>query len=156
MSRIDHYHSANAPKANSLVPAVSAVVEDERGCVLLHRRRDNNTWSLLGGQLEVGESLSNAVRREVEEESGLDVIVERLIGVYSDPKHVIEYSNGEIRQQFSLCFACKASTGEIRVSDESTEVRFYTREEVSTIDIHPAQVVRLNDYWSNQAGAYVR
>jgi ADP-ribose pyrophosphatase YjhB (NUDIX family) len=124
--------------------------------VLLHRRRDNGTWSLLGGQLEIGESLVEAVRREVEEESGLNVTVERLIGVYSDPKHVIEYSDGEIRQQFSLCFACKASPGELRVSNESTEVRFCTREEISTMDIHPAQLIRLNDYWSNQAAAYVR
>ncbi|MEW9033144.1 MAG: NUDIX domain-containing protein, partial [Planifilum fimeticola] len=121
-------HQPDAPKPNSLVPAVSAVVTDSDGRILLHKRSDNFLWSLPGGAMELGESVEQAVIREVKEETGFDVEVLRCTGIYSDPGHVIAFSDGEVRQQFSICFACRIVGGELSVSSESVQVRFFTRE----------------------------
>src|SRR5690348_11427540 len=106
MQRIDHYHDPHAPQANTLIPAASAIIPNEKGAILLHSRRDNNLWALPGGTMEIGESIRQTIIREVEEETGLHVEPERVTGIYSDPKHVIEFPNGEMRQEFSICFTC--------------------------------------------------
>jgi ADP-ribose pyrophosphatase YjhB (NUDIX family) len=85
MSRIDYYDDPQAPPANSLVPAASAIVVDDLGRLLLHRRRDNDKWALPGGAMELGESLRECVVREVREETGFDVDVVGIVGTYSDP-----------------------------------------------------------------------
>ncbi len=73
MARIDYLNDSNAPRANSLVPAASAIVMNGEGKILLHRRSDNTLWGLPGGAMEVGESIGETVVREVKEETGLDV-----------------------------------------------------------------------------------
>jgi ADP-ribose pyrophosphatase YjhB (NUDIX family) len=137
MSRTDYYHDPNAPKANSLVPGASAIVADDEGRILMHRRSDNSRWALPGGVMDIGESIADTVVREVREETGLEVEPEYIVGVYSDPGHVFAYSNGEVRQQFSICFARRLVGGEIRVSDESTEVAFFAAADLDRLDIHP-------------------
>ncbi len=87
---------------NSLTPAASAVVTDEDGRILLHRRSDNDLWSIPGGAMEIGESIAETAVRETREETGLDVRPLYVVGVYSNPGHVVEYSDGEVRQQFSV------------------------------------------------------
>ncbi|RZU51828.1 ADP-ribose pyrophosphatase YjhB (NUDIX family) [Krasilnikovia cinnamomea] len=145
MSRIDYYDDPAAPTANSLVPAVSAVVRDERGRVLLQRRRDNDLWALPGGAMEIGESVGQAVAREVEEEAGYLVEPVYVIGVYSDPRHVFAYDDGEVRQEFSVCVAAEVRSGRLRVSDESTEVGWFTPDEAADLEMHPRIRVRLTD-----------
>jgi ADP-ribose pyrophosphatase YjhB (NUDIX family) len=125
--RTDYYHDPTAPKPNRIVPAVTAVVENAAGELLLHRRVDNELWGLPGGAVELGESVAQTVVREVKEETGLDVALTGLVGVYSDPHHVIAYADGEVRQQFSLCFAARLLGGMLAGSDESHEVRFVAR-----------------------------
>jgi mutator protein MutT len=73
MARIGHYNEPDAPKPNSMVPAVSAVVVNEAGDILLQRRSDNGFWALPGGAVELGESAGQAIVREVKEETGVDV-----------------------------------------------------------------------------------
>lgn len=156
LARKDYYHQPDAPEPNSLVPAVSAVVTDSEGKILLHKRSDNFLWSLPGGAMELGESVEQAVIREVKEETGFDVEVLRCTGIYSDPGHVIAFSDGEVRQQFSICFACRIVGGELSVSSESVEVRFFTKEELDRLDLHPAQRIRLEDFFAHQDRAFIR
>src|SRR6476620_9337085 len=125
MGRRDYYDDPDAPVANSLVPAASTIVVDDEGRVLLQRRRDNDMWALPGGKMELGESLGDCARRETLEETGIEVELIGIVGVYSDPKHVFSYDDGEVRQEFSICFLAKVRQGEILVSDESHEVRFF-------------------------------
>ena len=145
-SRTDYYHDPNAPKANSLVPGASAIVVDDQGRILMHRRRDNSRWALPGGVMDIGESIGDTVVREVQEETGLKVVPEYIVGVYSDPAHVFAYSDGEVRQQFSICFACHILGGEVTTSDESTEVGFFDATEIEALDVHPSIRLRLRHY----------
>ncbi len=108
MSRRDLLDDPNAPKANRLVPAASAIVADDEGRILLIKRTDNEYWSIPGGGMEPGESIAETVVREVREETGIEARVEKLLGVYSNPNHVSVYDDGEVRQQFSVCFLCRA------------------------------------------------
>lgn len=135
MTRIEHVDDPRAPKANSLVPAASAVVADEAGRVLLQRRTDNGLWSIPGGRMEIGETISETAVRETREETGLEVRPVRVVGIYSNPDHVVEYEDGEIRQQFSVCFACELVGGSIEISDESSEVGFFTSDEIKEMSM---------------------
>jgi ADP-ribose pyrophosphatase YjhB (NUDIX family) len=146
VSRTDYYHDPDAPRANSLVPGASAIVVDDQGRILMHRRSDNSRWALPGGVMDIGESIGDTVVREVREETGLEVVPEYIVGVYSDPGHVFAYSDGEVRQQFSICFACHLVGGEIQVSDESTEVAFFAPADLDQLDIHPSIRLRLQHY----------
>ena len=147
MTRIDHYHDPNAPRANSIVPAASAVVVDEGGRILLHRRTDNQLWSIPGGGMEVGETIAETVVREVQEETGLKVEPERLVGIYTNPHHVTAYDDGEVRQQFSICFACRVIGGQLLDrADESLEVGFYRPDEIEAMPMHPSIRLRIAHY----------
>jgi ADP-ribose pyrophosphatase YjhB (NUDIX family) len=151
MTRIEHYHDPEAPKANNLIPAASGVVTNERGEILLHRRSDNEYWSIPGGAMEPGETIRQTAIREIKEETGIDVEAGRLVGIYSDPNHVVEYSDGEVRQQFSVCFSCTPVGGELATSDESLDVGFFSPETIAEMPVHPSIRRRINDYLADRA-----
>jgi ADP-ribose pyrophosphatase YjhB (NUDIX family) len=142
MARKDYYDDPAAPAANAMVPAVTAVITDDDRLLLIHRT-DNDRWALPGGGVELGETVSDAVRREVKEETGIDVEVTGLVGIYSDPRHVIAYDDGEVRQQFSICFRARRTGGTLAGSSESSEVRWVPVGEVESLDMHPAQRLRV-------------
>jgi mutator protein MutT len=146
MVRIDHLDDPNAPKINSIIPAASAIIENDQGEILLHRRRDNNSWALPGGTMEFGESIAETVIREVKEETGLEVEPISLVGVYTDPNHVIEYTDGEVRQEFSLCFVCKFLSGNLQISEESHALQFFSPREIERLDMHPSIRKRIQHY----------
>ncbi|MFE2958095.1 NUDIX domain-containing protein [Nocardia tengchongensis] len=110
---------------------------DEAGRVLMQRRGDSGNWSLPGGIMELGETLEDCVIRETREETGLDIEITGLLGIYTDPEHVIEYADGEVRQEFAIVYYGRAIGGEIEVSHESTDVRFVSLDELSGLPVHP-------------------
>jgi 8-oxo-dGTP pyrophosphatase MutT (NUDIX family) len=156
MGRKDYYHEIDSPKPNSIVPAASAVVMDDKNRILLQKRRDNGLWSLPGGGMELGEFIEETIIREVKEETGYDVKVLKCIGIYTDPEHVIEYYDGEIRQQFSICFACEITGGSLEVSSESKEVEFISLDQIKNLEMHPAQRLRINDYLESREMTFIR
>lgn len=100
--RIDLYDDPVAPEANSS-PSVNVVVINDGGDMLLIRRSDNQNWRCLEGPIDLGESMVQAGVRETKEETGVDCKITGLVGIYTDPKHVILYtSNGEVRQESSI------------------------------------------------------
>jgi ADP-ribose pyrophosphatase YjhB (NUDIX family) len=155
VTRIDYYRDPNAPRANSLVPGASAIVADDEGNVLLHRRQDSGRWALPGGVMDIGESIAQCAEREVKEETGLTVKAYRLVGVYSDPDHVFAYGDGEVRQEFSVCFACRILGGNISKSDESLEVRFWPVQDLGGLNMHPSIHLRISHYRSGRAEAFI-
>jgi ADP-ribose pyrophosphatase YjhB (NUDIX family) len=146
MGRVDYYHDPNAPRANSLVPGASAVVVDNDGKILLQRRSDNARWALPSGVMDIGESIAQTITREVREETGLEVEPEYIVGIYTDPGHVFAYDDGEIRQQFSVCFACKIAGGKVQTSEESSEVALFAPEEIDDLDMHESIRLRIRHY----------
>src|SRR5438876_4756614 len=94
--------------------AVSALIF-EGGRVLLAHRRDIDWWNLPGGGMEVGETVEEAMCREVREETGLDVAVEYLVGIYSKPQ----------KQEVVLTFRCRVIGGKLSATEESRECRFF-------------------------------
>lgn len=143
MPKTDYLNDPRAPKANSLVVAVTVFVQDDVGRVLLIRRSDNRLWALPGGAQDLGESTAQAARREVEEETGLHVELTGVSGIYSDPGHVIAYDNGEVRQEFAICLRARPVGGALRTSDESSEVKWVEPEAIEGLPIHPSMLLRI-------------
>ncbi|MEU0691759.1 NUDIX hydrolase [Streptomyces uncialis] len=155
MSRTEYYDDPAAPRPNSLVVAASAVVTDDAGRVLLQRRRDSGLWALPGGGMEPDESLPGAAVREVREETGLDVAITGLVGTYTDPRHIIEYGDGEVRRQFNVCFRAQVIGGELAVSDESTELRWAAPDDLDGLPMHHTQRLRLTHFLENRSAPYL-
>ncbi len=155
MPRVDYLNDPDAPPANSVVPAVSAIVPDSDGRILLIRRTDNNYWSIPGGGLEPGESVRQATAREVMEETGIACEVTGLIGIYSDPNHVAAYDDGEVRQEFSICFIARMLGGTLTTSQESSEVRFVPATDILGYQMHPSIRLRVQHYLDGQAEPYI-
>ncbi|MFM9651988.1 NUDIX domain-containing protein [Streptomyces galilaeus] len=148
MGRRDYEDDPDAPAANSLVPAASVIVVDERQRILLQRRTDNGMWALPGGAMDIGESLPDCAIRETREETGLDIEVIGIVGTYTNPRHVFAYDDGEVRQEFSICFLARPIAGEITVSGESTAVRWVEPCDLDTLPMVPSIRKRVNDWRS--------
>ncbi|MGW4844288.1 NUDIX hydrolase [Nocardia brasiliensis] len=117
-------------------------------------RTDNGKHSIPGGGLEAGETVSDAVVREVKEETGIDVRVTDLVGIFSNPGHVIAYDDGEVRQEFSICFRAEPIGGELRTSRESSEVKWVAVADLSSLDIHPSISLRIEQGLKDSASPY--
>lgn len=143
MARTEYYDDPAAPVPNSLVVAAGAAVIDGEGRLLLQRRVDNGLWAMPGGTMEMTESLPQAAVREVREETGYEVEVTGLVGTYTDARHIIAYSDGEVRRQFNVCFRARVVGGEPAVSDESYEVRWFTPAETESLPMHHTQRLRV-------------
>ncbi|MEK0100194.1 NUDIX domain-containing protein [Streptomyces sp. A475] len=155
MARTEYYDDPSAPKPNSMVVAASAVVTDDRGRILLQRRSDNDLWALPGGGMDMTDSLPGTAVREVKEETGYDVEITGLVGTYTDPRHIIEYSDGEVRRQFNVCFRARIVGGSLAISDESTELRFVDPSEIGALPMHHTQRLRLTHYLENRTAPYL-
>jgi ADP-ribose pyrophosphatase YjhB (NUDIX family) len=145
--RIDYYDDPSAPKANSLVPSVNVVVVNDAGEMLMIRRTDNDNWAVPGGAIDLGESVGQAAVRETREESGIECEITGIVGIYSDPKHVILYtSNGEARQEFSIVLTARPLSGQPTPSSESSEVRWVPISEVRAYAMDRSMRIRIEDY----------
>jgi ADP-ribose pyrophosphatase YjhB (NUDIX family) len=125
--------------------SVSGIVTDDHGRVLLIRRRDNQRWEPPGGVLELGESIHDGLRREVREETGLDVEPVVLSGVYKNMNRAI----------INLVFRCKITGGALATNDEATGFRWATESEVPGL-MDEAYAIRVLDALHEATGAAVR
>ena len=145
MSRVDYYDDPSAPAANSLVPSVTAAVRDNEGRLLLIHKIDNGFWALPGGAMDLGESIRDAAVREVGEETGVEVEVTGLVGIYTDPGHVMAYDDGEVRQEFSVCFHARYVSGEpLEDGTETKAARWVEPADVAELSIHPTMRRRID------------
>src|SRR5271163_1794604 len=155
MARTDHYQDPNAPVPNSVVPSDSAVDTDDQGRILLIKRRDNQLWALPGGGHDIGESIEDTAIREVKEETGLDVEITGLVGVYTNPDHVIAFTDGEVRQQFSLCFTTTLRGGQLAIDDESTDIAWTHPDHIADLPMHPSMRLRVDHYLQHRSSPYL-
>ncbi|WP_019874373.1 NUDIX hydrolase [Sporichthya polymorpha] len=146
--RIDYLDDDAAPPANSMVPSVNVAVADANGRLLAIQRSDNGNWALPGGAIDLGESLTQAAIRETEEETGVRCEITGLVGIYTNPRHVIHYtSNDEVRQEFSIVVTARPVLGEPTPSSESTRVEWIEPQTfLDQSDLHPSMRARIEDY----------
>ena len=146
----EYYQDPNAPRADDVLPAAFAAVRNVAGEVLLVRRIDDGYWELPGGRLEVGETAAQAVIREVAEESGVDIALIGLSGVYSDPTHVLLDPDGTVHQQLALCFHAVPATSERPQQPrpdgiETQEAAWCALATLTDLAMHPAMRMRVQD-----------
>lgn len=133
-----------------------AFVLDASGRVLLQRRSDNGYWNLPGGRLELGESVAQACVREVREETGLEVTVSRLIGVYSDPAITsMRYPDGQAVQYVVSLFECRVIGGTLAHDHESLELVWFDPSHLPE-PFSPNHLPRLQDALENKPEAFWR
>ncbi len=154
--RIDFYDDPDAPPATSIVPSVNVVVTNDAGDILLIRRSDNDNWAVPGGAIDLGESLTQAAVRETREESGIECEITGLVGIYTDPKHVILYtSNDEVRQEFTIVLTAGAVGGELATSSESSEVRWVPANGVTDYPMDRSMRLRIGHYLQSSRTPFI-
>ncbi|WP_041840793.1 NUDIX hydrolase [Actinoplanes friuliensis] len=119
MPASDYVKGLRARVGHDLImfPTVSAIVLNDRGEILLGQRSDNHQWSVIAGMMDPGEQPADALVREVEEETGVQVTIERLAGV---ALHEVTYVNGDRCHMVNTWFRCRAIGGEARVNDSES------------------------------------
>lgn len=135
----------------------SATIFDEaRKKVLLTRRLDNDLWCLPGGHMEPGESAEECCVREVFEETGLQIRVKRLTGVYSNPDQLVVYPDGSKAHFVVMNFEAEMVDGELGLSDETSEAGYFSLAEIASMPMHDRHADRVVDTLAGQAEAYIR
>lgn len=155
MGRTDYIDDPEGPAVNSVVPSVVAIVQRGDGLILLIHKVDNGLWALPGGGHDPGESIGQTVVREVKEETGYDVEVVALTGIYTNPNHVMAYDDGEVRQQFSIAFRARLAGGEKRTSSESDRVEWLAVDEIAKLNMHPSMRMRLEHALGGDARPFI-
>ena len=125
--------------------------------LLLMQRSDNGQWGIPGGYVELGESVAMAARREVREETGVEIQLGRLVGVYSDPAvQVIHYPGGERVQSVNLCFEAQAvGEGAASTPEETLATGYFAPRDLPEPFV-PIHRVRLRDALVGEGPAQVR
>jgi ADP-ribose pyrophosphatase YjhB (NUDIX family) len=109
-----------------ITPGVRAIIQDDEGNILFVRRKDTNTWGMPAGHVELNESVFDALKREVKEETGLDVVSATAIAIYSEPRFSFTNKFGDEFQLFALVFRVDEWEGSlIPDSEETSEAKFF-------------------------------
>lgn len=121
------------------------IIINQDNKVLLCHRRDYDLWNLPGGKVEDGENPWRAVIREIREETGLNVEITHLSGIYSKPD----------KNELVFSFVCQVLTGEIILNDEADKIEYFDLEKIPS-NTSPKQVERINDYFSDKNKTYYK
>jgi ADP-ribose pyrophosphatase YjhB (NUDIX family) len=139
--RIDYYDSPEAPKGNSLVPAVNVVVANDAGEILLIRRTDNDNWAVPGGAIDLGESVAQAGSARHSRNPASSA---------RSPASWEYTSNGQARQEFSIILTARPLSGQPTPSSESSDVRWVPPSELPGYAMDRSTRIRINDFRARQ------
>jgi 8-oxo-dGTP pyrophosphatase MutT (NUDIX family) len=132
----------------------STAIFNEEGKVLLTRRRDNGQWCLPSGGMDAGESPSETAIREVFEETGLEVRVKRLVGVYSDPNQLVMYVDGTKVQIVAIHFEAEITGGTLGLSDETSDFGYFSLAEMDGLEMLGHHKQRIEDTVAGRLEAF--
>lgn len=138
------------------VGCAAAIFDESREKLLMTRRMDNDQWCLPGGGMEPGESAAECCVREVMEETGLQVTASRLIGIYTTPHRIMVYSERHKYQFVSMLFEAIVTGGQPGLSDETSEIGYFTRDEIARLDLMVSHLERIPDVFAESQTTYVR
>lgn len=116
---------------NKIVMNAAGAIIVKDGKILLQRRSDNGKWGLIGGIMEIGETYRECALREIAEETGLEVRLGELVGIYHSPDHV--FPNGDEAHVICAIYTAEILSGEPRIDEESLELRFFEPNEIPEI-----------------------
>jgi len=117
---------------------VDAIILIKDSVILIKRRNPpfQGIWALPGGFVDYGETVESAVRRETKEETGLDVEIEKLVGVYSDP------DRDPRGHTISVCFLCKPVGGNLKASTDSMDVKEFKLSQIPELAFDHEKILR--------------
>ena len=120
-----------------LLPAVSAVIRNDAGEVLLALSHGDDEWALIGGGLEPGEEPAAAILREIREELGVDAEVSQIVGAYGGEGMFITYPNGDRCAYVTTAYAFQLVSDAVTVEEEKLRQAWFTPEDISGLDTQP-------------------
>ena len=150
------FYGPRLGKEGKIRLGTSAIIFNGDGKFLLTRREDNGQWCLPGGAVESGESLAEACQREVFEETGLQVRVRRLVGVYSHSDQLIVYKDGNKAFIVAIHFEAEITGGNLGLSNETTDFRYFTLKETETLEMLGRHRERIIDTLRNQPESVIK
>lgn len=144
-------------KIDYIYPGIAVIILDNEKRVLLQKRRDVGLWGIPSGHIEPGETVSQATIREVKEETGMDIAIKHLIGVYSEPdSQIFSYPNGEVVHFITTCFLAEVIGGELKCDPkESLEYKYFPCDDLPK-DLLPMHPRWLLDALAFQDKAFIR
>lgn len=154
MSIVTFYRGdPNAPKPTMPAHLGANVILTCRGKLLLERRRDSDTWGLVGGGVKKRETELQAIAREIREELGIRIPQDRFtkLGVYGEPGRIAAFRDGSIWRMVVVVFGLDLKDEpQMTISAESRELRFFTKEELKDIEIVVTHSDIVEDWFLNQ------
>ena len=150
------FYGTRIGKQGKLRVGCSAAIFDEHRRILLTRRTDNGQWCLPGGGMEPGESVAETCEREVLEETGLSVRVKRLVGVYSHSDQLIVYPDGGRFQIVALHFEAEITSGELGLSNETSDFGFFTLQEIEGMEMLGRHKERIIDTLESRIDSFIK
>ncbi|MGI8910665.1 MAG: NUDIX domain-containing protein [Rubrobacteraceae bacterium] len=130
------YQDPFAPPPNRPIGVGVLAIISRDGALLLERRSDCGRWGLVGGGIEAEESLETALRREVREETGLEITGQELFAVFPGPSRIVRYPDGNVVRLVTFVYEVEVEDfGTLRRSEESEELRFFRPEELRSLDV---------------------
>jgi ADP-ribose pyrophosphatase YjhB (NUDIX family) len=148
--------SSETTSATAIKLGVAVLVADANESVLLELRRDCELWGVPGGRVETGESVRAAAIREIQEETGLEISLTGLQGVYSEPTdRIVTYDdNGDVRHLIDVVFTARIVRGALVCSPESLRLEFFPKDRLPPREtITPPSLPILSDYFEGLKGA---
>lgn len=126
----------DAPRPNRPIGVGVLALIERDGALLLERRSDCGRWGLVGGRVEIDESLEDGLRREMLEETGLVAVECSPFGVFDDPTRIVRYPDGNVVRLLTFAYEVRVEDFEtLRRSEESEELRFFRHEELASLDV---------------------
>lgn len=154
MSIVTFYRGhPNPPKTTMGAKLGANAIITCKGKLLLEKRRDSDTWGLVGGGVKASETELQAITREIYEELGIRVPASafRKLGVYGEPGRIAAYRDGSVWRMVIVMFGLElAEEPKMSISAESRELRFFTPEELKTIQIVVTHSDIVEDLFLNQ------
>ena len=150
------YGDEDAPRPNRPRRIGVAALIEHGGQLLLERRSDAPFWGLVAGALEDDETLEEALRREIREETGLEVAGRSFFGTFSDPSRIVRYPDGKIYQLVTLVYRVRiADVSVISISAESLELRFFDPSELPLEELVAVHRPIVERYLSGKAPPFL-
>jgi 8-oxo-dGTP pyrophosphatase MutT (NUDIX family) len=129
------------------------LIVNQQGDLLLQHRQDNQQWGLIGGSMEVGESLEETARREALEETGLALGELEWFGLFSGQDLIYECPNQDVVVNVVAVYIARQFSGTLKLDEqEANEIRFFNLRELPT-DLSPPDRPVIEQYLRSLSGS---